>query len=68
MREWLATRRKAIHKTQDEVAKELNVSAPYYCLIEQGKRMQRMDIPFAIALAKAVQMPLEEIIEREGIV
>lgn len=67
MREWLTARRKEIHKTQDAVAKELNVSATYYCLIEQGKRMQRMDIPFAIALAKAIEMPLEEIIEREGI-
>ena len=67
MREWLTARRKEIHKTQKQVAIELNVSEPYYCLIEKGERMKRMDIPFAIALAKAVQMPLEEIIEREGI-
>ena len=67
MREWLTARRKEIRKTQDQVAKELNVSAPYYCLIESGQRMKRMDIPFAIALAKAVELSLTEIIEREGI-
>lgn len=67
MRDWLKARREEIHKTQKEVAKECGVSVPYYALIESGERMKRLDLPFAIALAKAVEMPLEEIIGREGI-
>lgn len=66
--EWMVNRRKELGKTSTETAKELGIALCTYSLIESGQRQKRMTMPFAMALAKVLQMPLQEIIDREGVV
>lgn len=67
-RTWLWEARKRKGLTQEQAAAGLGISFAYYSLIETGRRMTRMSLPFAIRLSKLLDIPLQEIIDREGVV
>lgn len=66
-RYWLAQRRTELGLKSCEVAEALGISPASYCLVEQGKRQQKMTLPFALALANILQLTVEEVIAREGL-
>ena len=65
-REWMREAREKTGKTMATVAKELNISESYYCTIENGQRMRRLDIQFAMALADALRIPIKRILDEEA--
>ena len=66
-RYWLAQRRTELGLKSCEVAEALGISQASYCLVEQGKRQQKMTLPFALALANVLRLTVEEVIAREGL-
>ena len=50
-----------------EVAEALGISPASYCLVEQGKRQQKMTLPFALSLANVLRLTVDEVIAREGL-
>lgn len=65
MREWLRDVRTKAGKSQDEVAKELDISLSYYSLIEAGKRQNPMDLTLCTKLSKIFSIPILRIVELE---
>lgn len=65
MREWLKDVRTKAGKSQEDVAKELDISLSYYNLIEQGKRQKPMDLTLCTKLAKIFSIPILRIVEME---
>lgn len=65
MREWLREARTKAGKTQEEVAKELDMSLSYYSLIERGERQNPMDLTLCIKLAKIFSLSLKQIVKFE---
>ena len=45
MRNYLKELRKTQGFTQHEIADLIGISATYYCMIENGERQQKMDLP-----------------------
>lgn len=66
-RYWLAQRRTELGLKSCEVAEKLGISPASYCLVEQGKRQQKMTLPFALALANVLRLTVDEVIAREGL-
>lgn len=48
------------------VADVLGISESYYCAIENGERQKRMDVSFALGLAKALTVDPAEILRNEA--
>lgn len=67
MRDWLASVRNEKGMTQQEVAKQLDISESYYSYIESGDRQKKMNIALVAKLSVVFQIPIERIIELEGI-
>lgn len=65
MRTWMKDKRQEAGLTMDEMAAKLNISTPYYSLIEAGKRQQRMDITLVTKLAEIFSLTLEDVVELE---
>lgn len=65
MRTWLKEARANRNIPQSEMAEALGISVPYYSLIENGKRMQTLDLKTASTLAEMLGMTLEEVATRE---
>lgn len=65
-REWMKAARENAGKSQAEVAAELNISEGYYSYIENGKRMQRMELVFANQLSRVLKVPLRRILDFES--
>ena len=65
MREWLKEARTKSGKTQDEVAKELDISLAYYSFIEAGKRQNPMDLTLCVKLSKIFSIPVKQIVKFE---
>ena len=65
MREWLKDARTERGLTCKQVATRMGISEVYYFLIEKGERQQNMDIWTAQKLAKALDVPIAYIVERE---
>ena len=51
-RSWMKDAREKSGKTQAEVAAALHISESYYCEIENGNRMPRLDLHFADSLSR----------------
>lgn len=66
-RYWLAQRRTELGLRSCDVAEKLGISPASYCLVEQGKRQQKMTLPFALALANVLRLTVDEVIAREGL-
>lgn len=67
MRDWLSSVRIEKGMTQQEVAKQLDISESYYSYIESGDRQKKMNIALVAKLSVVFQIPIERIIELEGI-
>ena len=67
MRDWLKEARTRKGLTQLQVAEALDVTESFYSFIEKGQRVRRMTIPMACELSKILGIPLEKIIEQEGL-
>lgn len=65
-REWMKEAREKSGKTQREAATALNISESYYCEIENGNRMPRLDLRFADDLSKLFKVPLKRILDAES--
>lgn len=65
MREWLITLRNEQNLSAAQVAKELDVSAAYYSMIEKGKRQKKMDITLVSRLAQIFGISMDAIVEFE---
>ena len=65
MRDWMKHARRAKRLSGEETAMMLEMSVPYYRLIENNQRMPKMTIEMAKKLSDVFDMPLEEIIEWE---
>ena len=66
MREWMKDAREKAGKTQAALASELHISESYYCDIENGKRMPRLDLHFANMLSGLLKVPLRRILDYES--
>lgn len=66
MRDWLKKLRIEKGMTQQEVAKQLDLSDAYYSYIESGERQKKMNIALASKLSVVFQIPIEQIIENES--
>lgn len=66
MREWLRDRRKAKGLTMKQLGEKLGVSESYYCAIENGGRKKELSLGMASALARELEISVDEIIELEG--
>lgn len=64
-RAWMKEARDRVGKTMAAVADELNISESYYCEIENGNRMKRLDIHFAMELAKIFGIPIKKVLDEE---
>ena len=42
------------------IAKSLDISEGYYCLIENGKRQEKMDITLLARISSALDIPIAE--------
>ena len=60
--------REAKGMSVEQAATALDMSVPYYYMVETGQRKPRLDLPFAMALSKLFGIPIAEIVEMEGIV
>ena len=65
MRDCLKEQREKAKKTQEEIAKELEISVSYYSLIEQGKRQTPMDLTLCMKLSKIFSIPILRIVDME---
>ena len=65
MRDWLKDARTKAGKSQDDVAKELDISMSYYSMIETGKRQNPMDITLCVKLSKIFSIPVKQIVKFE---
>lgn len=65
MREWLPIARIKKGLSQEDMAKRMGISAPYYSKIETGQRQVPMDLRTVWALSKALGMTTKEIVDKE---
>lgn len=66
MREYLVKLRSEHNLTQADMARGLDISEPYYQMIEAGKRQQRMDITLAAKLSTLLSVSLDFIESEES--
>lgn len=65
MRDWLKEQREKVNKTQEEIAKQLDITTSYYSLIEAGKRQNPMDLTLCTKLSKIFSIPILQIVDME---
>lgn len=65
MRDWLRAARLKRRMTQKQLAENLGISESYYCTIENGKRMNRLDIEIIAKLSVIFGIPMDKIIRLE---
>lgn len=68
VRHWMIEAREAKGMNMEQAATALDMSIPYYYMIETGQRKKKLDLPFAMAVSKVLGVPLTEICDREGII
>lgn len=66
MREYLVQLRAEKNMTQNDMAKKLDISEPYYQMIEAGKRQQKMDITLAAKISAVLSVSLDRIESEEA--
>ena len=65
MRSWLKEAREARNIKMADMAQRLDISESYYCLIESGKRQQKMDITLSSRISQVLDIPLADIVSYE---
>lgn len=66
MRDWLKEKRVEKGMTMAQISEKLEISEPYYCLIEAGERQKKMDIVLVGKLSVIFDIPVTEIINLEA--
>lgn len=66
MRDWLKKSREAKGVTMSEMARKLDISEGYYCLIENGKRQKKMDITLLTRISSVLDLPLADAVSLEA--
>lgn len=66
MRTYLKQLREQAGLTHKQVSEKLEISEPYYQMIEAGKRQKRMDISLAAKLAAIFGVSLDFILAEEN--
>ena len=65
MRAWMKDKRQAAGFTMDDMARKLNISTPYYSMIESGERQKKMDITLVTKLSEIFGLSMEEVVKLE---
>lgn len=68
MRDYLKQCREKIGLTQLEIAKKLDISESYYCLIEKGERQKKLEIDIVSKLSEILSVSIKWIIEQEKLI
>lgn len=66
MRKYLREIRVRSGKTQRYVAECIGTTRQYYQMIENGERQQNISLDLLQKLSKALEIPLEELIQKEN--
>ena len=66
MRNYLKLYRNEKNISQGELADKIGISQNYYCYIENGERQQNISLDLLQKLSKALEIPLEELIQKEN--
>lgn len=65
MRVWLKKLREEKNMSMQSIAKKLEISESYYCMIENGVRQEKMDLTLAAKLSVILEIPLTKILSNE---
>ena len=65
MRDWLKEARLKKGMTQLQVAEQLGITESYYCFIENGGRLKKMDVVTAKNLSSILGVPIQAILSHE---
>lgn len=65
LKKWLKKLRENKKLSQLEVAKKLDISESYYCLIENGERQKDLDLSLVLKLSKLFDVSVDYIIAEE---
>lgn len=66
VREYLIEAREKAGLTQQDVANRIGISRQYYQMVETGERQKRMDLSLAGGLSAVLNIPIDEIVQRES--
>jgi transcriptional regulator with XRE-family HTH domain len=66
MRDWLRALRHNAGLTMGQAAEKLDLTESYYCRIENGDRLKKLDMPLAKKISALFGVQLDEIAEFEG--
>ena len=62
-RQWLKDLRESNGLTVTEAARRLDLSQPYYSLIEAGERQKRLDLTLAVKIADMYGISIYQVIQ-----
>ena len=65
MRDWLKELRKEVGLRQKDIAKELGMTEPAVCLIENGKRKRALDVYTLVKIAQITNKDPMELLRKE---
>ena len=65
-RQWLKDLRTAKGLTVTEAARKLELSQPYYSLIEAGERQKRLELSLAAKIADLYHITIDQILRLDG--
>lgn len=66
MRDWLKKLRLDAGLTMGQTAKQLDLTESYYCRIENGDRLKKLDMPLAKKISELFGVQLDEIADFEN--
>ena len=66
MKSWLKAMRTSAGLTQGEMSKIMGITQAYFCDIENGRKQSDMTYSMMEKLAKALQVPVQAIIDAES--
>ena len=65
MRTWLRELRKEVGLRQKDIARELGMTEPFFCLIENGKRKRALDVDTLVKIAQITKKDPMELLRKE---
>lgn len=65
LKKWLKKLRTKNKLSQLDMAKKLDISESYYCLIENGERQKKLDLSMVTKLSEIFGVSIEWIAEQE---
>ena len=65
MRTWLKEKREDAGFSMSLIARKLDISESYYCMIEKGERQKNLDFSLVVKLSEIFNVPLNTIADYE---